>query len=132
VSGAGLLALALSLPTTTITSVDMVLTKTKAKIGRIGSYLTVFLSAIFAVIVYGLPSSNSNGPLIIVIVLFIVQYFIILLTMVLIRIASKRFEKRLNFKPFFKFTEEERRKFEEEKKNHLEVKTESSTSKMLV
>eukprot|EP01114_Cavostelium_apophysatum_P008989 TRINITY_DN2205_c0_g2_i1.p1 TRINITY_DN2205_c0_g2~~TRINITY_DN2205_c0_g2_i1.p1 ORF type:complete len:1064 (+),score=342.99 TRINITY_DN2205_c0_g2_i1:37-3228(+) len=106
-----LFALGISLPTMkNAVNTDIILTKTKVKIGRIGSYFGVVLSAIGAVLVYNLPSISLP----IVITLIVVQVVITISTILLIKLATARFEKRRNFRPFFKFTEEERRKKMEE------------------
>jgi len=118
-----LLCLSCSLPTRTAASTDLILTKSKVKIGRIASYLAVFLSAISAVVVYKLPSSGNDST-IVVIVLFGVNFLITVASLLLIKfVVTKRFERRDNFWPFFTFTDEDRatKRKEDERKQMKEA-----------
>lgn len=94
----GLLLLSITLPTRTAKTYNLILLKSKVKIGRMSSYLSALSASIAAIAV---ANVSSSSVLTIVIILALFQGVIAGIAWILVKIAIRRHKKRIGMPLFF-------------------------------
>lgn len=107
------------------------LIRAKVKIGRLASYLSVWLGSIFAIPTYALNNETASNVLFVILV--ILQVSIAVVAFISMRIAEHRHKQGLGFLFFFKavemplpLTEEDLKEDEEKPKDAKDELTRSS------